>query len=81
MLAKIAAAIGILVLAGLSPVSADPWWGQQQRRRQQYRRRYYDRHDPRPGAFWGGVLGGLLGQALRPDRQGRDVEGDEDRSR
>jgi hypothetical protein len=28
------------------------------------------------GAFWGGVLGGWIAQALRPGREGEDVEGD-----
>lgn len=28
------------------------------------------------GAFWGGVLGGWLSQAMRPDREAQDVEGE-----
>lgn len=33
-------------------------------------------HDRAVSSFWGGVLGGLIGQAFRPGREGEDVEGD-----
>lgn len=88
---KIVAAVliaGFALVAGTQSISAEPrgWdrgrgrsWGSARGRG---RGRGWGTgwwHKDRPDAatsFWGGVIGGLVGQALRPDRQAQDVEGE-----
>jgi hypothetical protein len=67
----------VLICAVATAAAAQPqhnrgWgWGNRDHHHQRY-----DRDRDKSGAFWGGVLGGWIAQALRPGREGEDVEGD-----
>lgn len=73
MLAKLVAAIGIVLVGATAPASADPWHGHRGRNRRRHYR-HWDRgrdYNPLPG-FIGGILGGLLGSQVNKDRDDQD---------